>query len=174
MPEQYFTIQQAAQILQVKERAVQRRCKRYNVGKQAGKYMIPASMLSEWSNGQANIENVQTNSESNMYAPGLHEQPDGTLMQVFTRDEYDTFKRMLIEHKQLKQQVQQLQDWVERFTTYTSQRNTIEAHEKGVISNKQPIEDVEDLAATVQAKRKQIIEKIDKDKAKFSEWLNDL
>lgn len=167
---QRYDIGSIAKQLGVTKRTLQRKLKQNQVDKDDNGYIITDEILQKIG---YDIHR-QDSDNSATYAPGLHEQTDGTLIQVFTREEYDTFKRMLIEHKQLKQQVAQLQDWVERFTTYTNQRNTIEAHEKGVIDREHPVEDVQDLADQVQQKRQQIIEKMDKDKAKFGEWLKDL
>lgn len=49
-----YSIKEAADFLNVKERAVQTRCKRYNVGKRNGKYVIPGVLLEQWRDSDDN------------------------------------------------------------------------------------------------------------------------
>jgi len=179
MSKQFYSIPEAAHILGVKERAVQRRAKRYGIKKRGGRYLIPHDILTVWKGEEANTEREQDAHDTHtVYGVGMHHQEDGTVMQVFTQDEYDTFKRMLIEHKELKSRVAQLQDWVERFTTYTQERNTIEAHEKGLLKHvNENTEDVEPIERMVIEKRSQKISDKESqslspsDRMDFNRWM---
>ena len=177
----YFTIQEAASILGVKERAVQARCSRYGLKKINGRYSIPQALIEQWGGSQTHTSSAQPNAQTHIYGLGQHEQADGTYIQVFTKDEYKQFEDALIERNELKielremqKRLEQLQQWKEDFMRYTSQRNTIEAHEKGVIAS--TIEDIEEVESEeilqkhLSDKRKIVL----KDKAKFSDWLQSL
>ena len=159
----HYTIQEAAEILQVKERAVQRRCKRAGLKKQGNKYLIPKHILDQWTEGKPYTANEQPYTQTNMYGLGLHKQEDGTVMQVFTQEEYETFKRMLIEHKQLKERVSQLEEWKQTFLHYAQGRNVLSAHDKGLITppKQEESEDIEQEAIVkhLHEKRKEVLRK---------------
>jgi len=63
-----------------------------------------------------------TNEEEVIFELGLHSQSDGSLMQVFTQDEYDRFKSMLIKLPLIEQSHQDLKESYEAHVeTYRSE-----------------------------------------------------
>lgn len=172
----HYTIKEVAEILQVKERAIQRRCKRAGLEKQGNKYLIPKHILDQWTEGKPY---TQPEHEPSMYGLGLHKQEDGTIMQVFSQDEYETFKRMLVEHKQLKERVNQLEDWKQTFLHYAQGRNILSAHDKGLLNHEnEKTEDVEPIERMVIEKRtqklsdKELRSLTPSEKMDFYKWIN--
>ena len=53
-----YTVKQAAEILGVKERAVQTKCKNYNVIKKGNKYLITKEIIHAWEHDNANATNA--------------------------------------------------------------------------------------------------------------------
>jgi hypothetical protein len=76
-----------------------------------------------------------TNEEEVIFELGLHSQSDGNLMQVFTPDEYDRFKSMLIKLPLIEQSHQDLKESYEAHVeTYRSEnaylRKSLEAQQQ--------------------------------------------
>ena len=168
----YYTIKEAANALEVTKRTIQRKCASLNVAKDNGAYIITEDVLRQMRRRTTESTDIP-NTIEHTYGVGLHEQEDGTMLQVFTKDEYKQFEAALIERNHLLKQVAELRQWKDDFIKYTNQRNTIEAHDKGIIKHLDH-EEVEDHAEDIQqhliAKRKEVI----KDKAAFSKWMENL
>jgi len=195
-----YSVAEVAEMLGVKERAVQARAARYKLRKRKGAYVFTDKQLAKWGVGTAQetaqdahlkeskSKRAQSEHLINSNEVGLHKAPNGNLVQVFTEAEYKSFEAALIERKYLLAQVAQLQEWKDSFTLYTNQRNTIEAKDKGlidVIHQVQEVKDVvnqdteEDLQKHIQAKRKEKLNRIEhpdfKDfKADYYTWLENL
>jgi len=192
-----YSVAEVAEMLGVKERAVQARAARHKFRKRKGAYVFTDKILAKWKVGNEyqNEQNAHSKeSKSKRAHPehlinsdevGLHKAPNGNLVQVFTEAEYKSFEAALIERKYLLAQVAQLQEWKDSFTLYTNQRNTIEAKDKGlidVIHQVQEVKDVvnqdteEDLQKHIQAKRKEKLNRIEHPdfKAAFSKWMENL
>jgi hypothetical protein len=149
-----YQIAEVAKQLKTTKRTIQRKLKKLDIPQDSEGYIITDEVVRQLR--PKSPTELTTTSHESVYGLGLHRQDDGTLMQVFSQDEYDKFKQMLIEHKELKSRVAQLQDWVERFTTYTQERNTIEAHDKGLLKHvNEKTEDVEPIERMVIEKRTQ-------------------
>ena len=178
-----YTIKEAAKLLNVTDRAVQRRCARHGIEKKNNRYNITLPVLIEWGYKPNNVLEHKPNTREhlNLQAGEVIEQEDGSIIECFTKENYSHLEQALIERNELKielremqKRLEQLQQWKEDFMRYTSQRNTIEAHEKGVIAS--TIEDIEEVQSEeilqkhLSDKRKMVL----KDKAKFSDWLSSL
>ena len=192
-----YSVAEVAEMLGVKERAVQARAARHKFRKRKGAYVFTDKILAKWKVGNEyqNEQNAHSKESKSKRAQlehlinsdevGLHKAPNGNLVQVFTEAEYKSFEAALIERKHLLAQVAQLQEWKDSFTLYTNQRNTIEAKDKGlidVIHQVQEVKDVvnqdteEDLQKHIQAKRKEKLNRIEHPdfKAAFSKWMENL
>ena len=154
-----YDISTIAKGLGITKRTLQRKLKQLGVNKDENGYLITDKTLELL--GATEVR--QETDTGATYEPGLHKQEDGTVMQVFTQEEYETFKRMLVEHKQLKNQVNQLEQWKETFLHYAQSRNVLSAHDKGLITppNQEDSEDIEQKAIVkhLHEKRKEVLRK---------------
>lgn len=197
-----YSALEVAKMMGLQKRAVQARAARYGVKKQNGQFIFTAKFLEKW--GVQIAHNDAPKKKSPMHnahqrAPidnlevGLHKASNGNLVQVFTEAEYKSFENALQERKHLLKQVAELEEWRKTFFTYTSERNHIEAKEKGLIKDLDVIEvsevvedqertspDDSDIQKNVSAKR---AEKLKQTKAKHDSpnyrtdyigWMNDL
>ena len=192
-----YSVAEVAEMLGVKERAVQARAARHKFRKRKGAYVFTDKTLAKWKVGneyqneqtahskKSKSKGAQSEHLINSDVVGLHKAPNGNLVQVFTEAEYKSFENALQERKHLLAQIAQLQDWKDSFTLYTNQRNTIEAKEKGlmdVIHEVQEVKDVvnqdteEDLQKHIAAKRKEKLNRMEHPdfKSDYYGWLENL
>lgn len=169
-----YSVAEVAEMLGVKERAVQARAARHNFRKRKGAYVFTDKTLAKWKVGneyqneqtahskKSKSKGAQSEHLINSNEVGLHKAPNGNLVQVFTEAEYKSFELALIERKQLLQQVKQLQDWKDSFIRYTQERNALEAKDKGLIKEIEDVEDAQvmdytDLQKHLSQKRAEVI-----------------
>ena len=186
-----YTINQAKDLLKVSERAVQRRCKRHGIPIKNGQYCIDLATLISWGYKTSNVPEhsdakPNTPVHIQLEAGQVIEQEDGSVLECFSKEKYQSLEQALIERLELKielrelsQRLEQLQQWKEDFMQYTNQRNTIEAFDKGLIQQMDKDEvddsnltepDVTDIHQHLQAKRSEVI----RAKKQFTEWLKEI
>jgi len=170
----YYSVSEAAEILGVKKRAVQARAARHKLRKRKGSYVITDKILAKWGvvNEHYSEQTAHSESEKTKRAHpenivdgneiGLHILPNGNKVQVFTSEEYESFKNALQERKHLLKQVAELEQWRKDFFKYTSERNALEAKDKGLIKDLEDVEDAQvmddtDLQKHLSQKRADVI-----------------
>lgn len=189
MANKIYTITEAAKRLNVTKRTIQRRLSKLETPIHEGAYVITEDVmriLTKSSNAEYKAATPTTPEAATMSLQALQageviEQADGSIIECFSQAKYEQLEQALVERQELKielremqKRLDQLQQWKEDFMRYTNQRNTIEAHEKGVIASTDEVEEIsheEIIQKKLANKRLQVITN---GKAKFTDWLQSL
>ena len=106
-----YSVKEASDILGIKPRAVQHRCKRDNIRKKSNKYLITDEILANWKQRDAET-NAKTNATSNANATNLNERTQIDLQ----------VQSLQIENETLKQQLDYLKNELSKFDIEEGER----------------------------------------------------
>ena len=101
----HYTVKEAAELLKVSERAIQKRCKRDGLTKSNGKWLIAKINLEQWSE-------PETNNRPNQGEPTAQDEP-GEIIESFSLDEYEEFKKRLTEYPILLERLKDYRNEIE-------------------------------------------------------------
>ena len=205
MSDKTYTIGEAATRLNATKRTIQRKLRALGIPTKNGAYVITDDLMRELNatkrgknNGattatkEPTTELRQAATEPNktehiqLEAGEVIEQEDGSIIECFSAEKYLSLEQALVERlemkielRELSQRLEQLQQWKNDFMRYTSERNTIEAFDKGLIQqmDKEEVDDsnltepdVTDIQQHIQAKRSEVI----RAKKQFTDWLKEI
>lgn len=101
----HYTVKEAAELLKVSERAIQKRCKRDGLAKSKGKWLIAKINLEQWSE-------PETNHRPNQDEPTAQDELD-EIIESFSLDEYEEFKKRLTEYPILLERLKDYRNEIE-------------------------------------------------------------
>ena len=205
MSDKTYTIGEAATRLNATKRTIQRKLRALGIPTKNGAYVITDELLRELNatkRGKNNGATTATKEPTTQLRQAATEpnktehikieagevivQQDGSVLECFSAEKYQSLEQALVERLELKielrevyKRLDQLQQWKEDFMKYTTQRNTIEAFDKGLIQQMDKDEvddsnltepDVTDIQQHIQAKRSEVI----RAKKQFTEWIKEM
>lgn len=205
MSDKTYTIGEAATRLNATKRTIQRKLRALGIPTKNGAYVITDDLLRELNATKRGKNNGATTAtkepttelrhaatepnkseHTQLEAGEVIEQEDGSVIECFSPEKYQSLEQALVERLELKielrevyKRLDQLQQWKDDFMRYTSERNTIEAFDKGLIKpiDKEEVDDsnltepdVTDIQQHLQLKRNEVI----RAKKQFSQWLKEI